>query len=35
MHISFNRKEIENPIMTLENSLHCAELIDLIKEKIN
>lgn len=35
MHTSFNRKEIENPIMTLENSLHCAELIDLIKEKIN
>lgn len=35
MHTSFNRKEIENPIMTLENSLRCAGLIDLIKEKIN
>ncbi|MGM0168430.1 hypothetical protein IGI39_004185 [Enterococcus sp. AZ135] len=35
VHSSFNKNEIENPIMTLENSMRCLSLLDLIKDEIS
>lgn len=34
MHRSFNQIEIENPLMTLENSIQCARLLELLKDKM-